>query len=296
MEDNKSKIRELLATAKGDPMSSHEQHLRLYVAIVIAAVLVIFIVAVFAGHNGGVLNNNSSTTIYGANEPVSTISKDVAGEIRTLVGAISYQVAAESDKSKSKARSEVYRELKSRYGVTSYKDIPADRGEDALMFLSKKMGEALIDRSEILNHLEGHYLKRVAKAEAPNREYSNAHEFTRLSSLKSFMGIEKKVYKAAYLWLGQDGFKKVSGEATWYDARREGEEYRLYYTDNEVTSAMSYGDLVVISKGANDKLVVIVAEKGSDAEHQVRSLFNGEQGGQIRLSPEVKAIKSSFLL
>ena len=68
------------------------------------------------------------------------------------------------------------------------------------------------------------------------------------------------------------------GSLKWYDARindpTRSAEFRLYYTNNEVTLSASIEDLLIIGQTTNDELIVIIAQKGSTAEEQLLWLFD----------------------
>jgi hypothetical protein len=64
---------------------------------------------------------------------------------------------------------------------------------------------------------------------------------------------------------------------TWYDVRRKSKtrapEYRLYYRENSVTESINEGDFLLITRLANDSLLMCFTPADSVIEAQLRELF-----------------------
>ena len=145
-------------------------------------------------------------------------------------------------------------------------------------------------------HLSQYFIsvasKRLSAVEVdPNR--SHQREFNGVSQLKNMFGSqqEERRFEATFLYFCDhtDDPDKDTGFLTWYDARYPGpecsrdklrtkgkarSEHRLYYSPNMTTHLMSEGDLLVIAKRPNSHVLIIVTEKGSDMEGQIRWLFS----------------------
>lgn len=113
---------------------------------------------------------------------------------------------------------------------------------------------------------------------------SNQHEFNGINEFREIFGTAKRTFPGTYIYLDEDSDNNISEEGilTWYDARANHPtrtEYRLYYTHNSVISSANPGDLVIIGKTVEGKLVVIVAPEGSTSEQQMKYLFDLEEVG-----------------
>lgn len=119
--------------------------------------------------------------------------------------------------------------------------------------------------------------KRLSAVEAL-RHRSHQHEFDGVGSLRAMFGSERRTFQARFVYLNDEDPDPISdsAELTWYDARENHQrrtEYRLYFTDNVVSTNASDGDLLVIAKCRDCTVLVIVAENGSTIERQILWLF-----------------------
>ena len=113
-------------------------------------------------------------------------------------------------------------------------------------------------------------------------------------ALGDVSGKENQSYSTIYAYLpgdesGEEPPTIIQSSTIWYDARRDkprGSEYRLYYHDNDVTSKMTAGDLLVVAKFKGGGIAFIVTPQGSPAEAQLRYLF-----GLPALNERMKAAK-----
>ncbi|MDN2701217.1 type II restriction endonuclease [Janthinobacterium sp. SUN100] len=133
-------------------------------------------------------------------------------------------------------------------------------------------------------YFQGVALKRLSKVEA-DILCSNQHEFNGVEGLRSLLGEpEGKVrYPADIMYLSDEEEQVILEEAvfTWYDSRQKARlargvqrwEYRLYFPTSRASGLAATGDLLVIAKQRNGKLLVIVAEKGSGIGRQIEWLF-----------------------
>ena len=134
--------------------------------------------------------------------------------------------------------------------------------------------------------------KRLSAVEVdPGR--SNQHEFNGVSQLKEIFGLqpEKRRFDATFLYFCDHADEPDidHGQLSWYDARYPGPvqsrdkqriggkartEHRLYFSSNKTTHLMAEGDLLVITKRPDNRILVIITEKDSDMEGQIRWLFS----------------------
>jgi hypothetical protein len=137
--------------------------------------------------------------------------------------------------------------------------------------------------------------KKIAAVEV-NRHTSNQHEFNGSEALKRVIGVwetgERKEFEAVYIGMSIDEEATVeNSRVTWYNARfgskTRSAEWRLYFRDNKVMQAAGEGDLLIIAKRPDEKLMIIVAEKGSSFENQLIWLFNlnSPTSDQFQFSP-----------
>lgn len=113
-----------------------------------------------------------------------------------------------------------------------------------------------------------------------NKLCSNQHEFHGVKSLKKLLGCKKTRFQAEFIYLNdKKNYTKVKEEGflTWYDSRENHairSEFRLYFTNNKVTSKFSEGDLLLICKKKNNSILVVVAARESIIKNQLLWLFD----------------------
>lgn len=133
-------------------------------------------------------------------------------------------------------------------------------------------------------YFEGVAAKRLSRVESDILS-SNQHEFNGVEGLRDLLGEPdgKTRYLSDIIYLSDADDEALSEEGilTWYDARQKARlerginrwEYRLYFPATKVSGLAAAGDLLVIAKQRNGRLLVIVAEKGSGIESQIEWLF-----------------------
>ena len=122
--------------------------------------------------------------------------------------------------------------------------------------------------------------KRLSAVEA-HPEKSNQHEFDGISPLRAILGspTDAVSYPATFVLLSDDDETAPVNErsVTWYDSRKDqphrAAEYRLYFQSCPVMERATAGDLLIIAKRPDNTLLIVVTEKASTAENQVRWLF-----------------------
>lgn len=149
-------------------------------------------------------------------------------------------------------------------------------------------------------YFEGVAVKRLSTVEA-DIIHSNQHEFNGVEGLRQILGEPdgKVRFIAKFLYLTDEEDEPVAedGFLTWYDARQKARlergilrsEYRLYFPTNRVSQSATAGDLLVITKRADDTLLAIVAQKDTTIERQIMWLF-----GFSDLNPQRFSIKSEL--
>lgn len=140
--------------------------------------------------------------------------------------------------------------------------------------------------------------KRLSAVET-QPETSNQHEFNGVVGFRDIFGSERTTFDTNFLYLTDEENKEESenGHLTWYDARQNHEtrtEFRLYYSTNVPMDLAQEGDLVIIAKGTNDKLLVVVCPKSSTYESQLLWLFGLEESERRFVIKEYKDSKSDI--
>lgn len=121
--------------------------------------------------------------------------------------------------------------------------------------------------------------KRLSAVEA-DRARSNQHEYNGVESLKALFGTaaDKRQFEARFLYLTDSDEEAVSadGFVTWYDARAQHPtrtEHRLYFPTTAASDCAAAGDLLIIGRLADARVLVVIAEGASTVERQLLWLF-----------------------
>lgn len=122
--------------------------------------------------------------------------------------------------------------------------------------------------------------KRLTVVEA-DASRSNQHEFNASPALREMFGRpQPQSLVTDFVWMPDSGeYVSWTGELTWYDARARHptrSEYRLYYRDNPVTARASAGDLVVIARRPDGRLLLLLAPGEGAASERIAWLFRME--------------------
>lgn len=132
-------------------------------------------------------------------------------------------------------------------------------------------------------HFTGVAYKYLSGVDTSASGTSNQHEIgsNKLINILGNPGMTITRFDGEFLYLDDDAAGeplRASGCLSWYDPRRKtkrkGEEYRLYYPDNAVTSRMLEDDFCIFAKQPSNTVWVVIAPKGSTAERQLRWLFD----------------------
>jgi hypothetical protein len=120
-------------------------------------------------------------------------------------------------------------------------------------------------------------VKKLSAVEA-NPARSNQHEFNGDAELKKLFGLEKQVYDAKFIYLGDNDDEPVidDGKLTWYDARKKHEtrtEYRMYFPTTSVSLCATEGDILVVGRRPDDSVLCLIAQGNSTVANQVQWLF-----------------------
>lgn len=140
-----------------------------------------------------------------------------------------------------------------------------------------------MDKSRLSNYFSGIAAKKLSAVEA-NPEVSNQHELNGVTELKEIFG-DKKQEKlpASFFYLDDkdENIRKSDGFLTWYDSRENHptrSEFRLYYQGKEVSEMFREGDIVIVGKRTDGRLVFIAAKGESTAANQLVWLFDLKGG------------------
>jgi len=137
-------------------------------------------------------------------------------------------------------------------------------------------------------------VKRLSAVEADiNR--SHQHEFNGVSGLKQILGEDDlKDIPTRFVWLsGEQEAINDEGFLSWYDSRRAHptrSEYRLYFSNTEVSELASEGDTVFIATCPDGSMMVIVTPAYSTMENQIAWLFGVQD--QLEMAFEVREIRT----
>ena len=137
-------------------------------------------------------------------------------------------------------------------------------------------------------------VKRLSATES-DPQVSHGHEFQGVRAFVDLFGKptgrEKIVLSTRFIYLSDEIQLNAEGTLTFYDSRwnqpHRSAEYRLYYSDNCVTDAMSADDCLLIAKRDNNDALVIVAEEESQILSDILWLFS--------LTQDVKAGKFQYI-
>lgn len=133
-------------------------------------------------------------------------------------------------------------------------------------------------RGYLSEYFVGIGFKRLSAVEAP-RKNSNQHEFGGSKPLVGILGTERRIFQGVFVYLSdsQNESLRAYGDLTWYDARENqphrSPEFRLYYSDNDVTNQISAGDLLVVGRRQDNTLLVLIVAGNSTVENQILWLF-----------------------
>jgi EcoRII C terminal len=122
--------------------------------------------------------------------------------------------------------------------------------------------------------------KRLTAVDAEQHR-SNQHEFSGVSELKAILGNADRLrIPARFLYLSDDDEPLTDvGFVSWYDARRahpRRSEWRLYYSDTEVSSRASEHDVLIIATRPDGSVMAIIADDQSTVSRQLAWLFGTE--------------------
>lgn len=122
---------------------------------------------------------------------------------------------------------------------------------------------------------------KVLSAVETDIKTSNQHEYNGVSLLKNIFGTTKRKFEAKFIYYN-DYDEPISdlGSLTWYDTRenqpKRSAEYRMYFTNTDVSACAVAGDELFIGLRPDDTVMVIIAESGSTICNQLRWLFGLE--------------------
>ena len=116
-----------------------------------------------------------------------------------------------------------------------------------------------------------------------DRLVSNQHEFNGVAGFRAVLGETggPVTFPATYYWLDDDEDAEpacLDSFCTWSDVRRDDPnrtEYRLYYSAavDHIVSKASAGDLLILAKMKDGKVLVILCMSGTTVERQLLWLF-----------------------
>jgi hypothetical protein len=137
-----------------------------------------------------------------------------------------------------------------------------------------------IRHAQLSDKFDGVVVKRLSAVEADPKK-SHQHEFNGSAPLRRLLGeCDRKNIPAQFVRV--DGISEsatVTGELSWYDARRKHPtrtEYRLYYSSNEVTNSMKAGDIFYLALIRDGSALVIATEPDNPINDQLYWLFGLE--------------------
>ena len=131
--------------------------------------------------------------------------------------------------------------------------------------------------SNIRDHFIGAAVKRLSDVDA-NPKKSNQHEVGINTSMRTFLGEDKKRFSMRMLHVNAEGDVLMEdGEGTYYDARagnpNRGPEWRLYYPVNAVTKRMKSGDDLILGVHQDGRLFFLALDPDSGLWFHFMALF-----------------------
>lgn len=130
---------------------------------------------------------------------------------------------------------------------------------------------------DLSQHFSGISAKCLSAVET-QRVTSNQHEFNGTVEMKQYLGIDRTVFPARFIYLGRDEEDRLAleDEVTWYDARERHptrSEHRLYFRDNEVMSEAASGDVLVTALCRDGTMLLLIINQASTALGEILWLF-----------------------
>jgi len=131
--------------------------------------------------------------------------------------------------------------------------------------------------------LSDYFIGIAAKRLSHVEIFSNQHEFNGINKFRDILGSEKCSFSGRVIYLADEDEETIDNPSdyTWYDVRennpKRSPEFRLYFSDSEVVPNAEVGDLVILGRGIDNQLTIIVATQGSTAEKQLLYLFGIEE-------------------
>ena len=158
-------------------------------------------------------------------------------------------------------------------------------------------------KGSLSSYFEGVAAKHLSAVEA-NPIRSNQHEFNGINPLKKIFGINKKQFKSKFIYLNDSEDEPLVSEGflTWYDSRenqpKRSSEFRLYFPTTQVSMCAAEGDFLLVAKRPDDSVLVIIAEKDSTIENQLKWLFGlsdlDHPGFSVQAEIESNQVKIDF--
>ncbi|MCA8299734.1 Type-2 restriction enzyme EcoRII [Burkholderia lata] len=153
-------------------------------------------------------------------------------------------------------------------------------------------------------YFSGVAAKELSAVEA-NPVRSNQHELNGVESLKTIFGraTEKQRFDAKFIYLCDYEDEPIISEGfvTWYDARKNHptrSEHRMYFSTTEVSARAAEGDVLVIARQQDGKVLFVFAEAGSTVSNQIHWLFgfpnNAHAGFSVKAEDDSDKVKLEF--
>ena len=133
-----------------------------------------------------------------------------------------------------------------------------------------------------------------------DRHISHGHELGGFAKLRPFLGDERRVVLAHYVYLDDEGSVSVPSQTTWYDSRwnkpHRGPEFRLYYPDVEPVNRAREGDLTLAALTRECQLLFVFVDSDSQRQDDVKWLFGIEddEGRPFRPSRDMERRIDAF--
>lgn len=131
--------------------------------------------------------------------------------------------------------------------------------------------------SSLSHHFAGISIKRLSAVET-ERHTSNQHEFNGTGAMKGYLGLDRRVFPAAFIYLGENEEDRLAldDQVTWYDARERHpsrSEHRLYFRDNEVMQKAAEGDTLISALRHDGTMLLLILSEESPDRSEILWLF-----------------------
>lgn len=149
-------------------------------------------------------------------------------------------------------------------------------------------------RADVTANFDWIALKVVSASEV-NLETSHMHEFSGVQALRQAFGRNRQRFRGRFVYVGAGQVFSADARLTWYSPGDRGAVFRLYYQENPVVRAAKAGDILVLAKYGEQKLLNVIVTANSPAQQELFQLFALKHIPRSGLFIEPEQQQQSFL-